>query len=156
MLGLAALVLALRLQLPWQPMLQSFGMATLGLVLIMYPLLSYWLGFGDFNVIYGTAPSLSLAAVCAHAAGLAAFALAASRLTSRDRTAYWAELAASYPGRLCHFSEDDAARLRALERSWTHVLPGVRQELHDLRELRDWIAEHNRQVQSTQPADAQS
>jgi hypothetical protein len=155
LLGLGALLLALRPPRPWSDILQGFGLATLALVLLFYPALSYWWGFGDFRVIYGTSPTLSLLAAGVHAAGLAVFAAAAGRLTSRDRSEQWATLAAGYPDCFCDFANEDAARLRALERSWTRFLPGVRQELAGLRELRDWIDEHNRRVERDRRGDEQ-
>jgi hypothetical protein len=63
-----------------------------------------------------------------------------------------AELAASRPeGRLAMTAEA-AARLRALEASPQRFLPGARQEMQQLRDLRDWIDDHNRQLEASQPA----
>jgi len=135
--------------------LGSFALATLGLVLVLYPAMSYWWAFGDFAVIYGTDPVLTVLTACVHGAGLAAFFFAAERLVSQRRAEHWAALAARDPARLARLSDANAPRLRALETSWTRFLPGARQELLQLRELRDWIAEHNRQPAGEQAEDHQ-
>jgi len=148
-LGMAALVVAMRLARPWHHILQSFGMATLVLVLVLYPIMSYWPGFGDFTVIYGTSLAFTTMVAAVHVAGLLAFAILADLATQRDRCAHWAGLVESYPGRRAHFGDTDAVRLQTLERSWLRFLPGVRQEMNQLRDLRDWIVAHNRQLEES-------
>jgi hypothetical protein len=148
LLGLVALLLSLRLQTYWRDCLQSFSLATLGLVLIYYPFLSYMTGIGDFRVIYGTSLTLSIIAGLVHGVGLFIFASVAGRLGRRGRSARWSSMADTYPSRMLEVPEESSARLRTLEASWTRFLPGVRQELDELRDLRDWVEEHNRQVRA--------
>jgi hypothetical protein len=147
LLGMGSLLISERLRPLHRDFLQGFSLSTLGLVLLFYPALSLGMGFGDFQWIYRTSPMLTVIAAAVHVGGLVIFTRLATRHMKRARNAQWEELAAQNPRGHLAMTEEKAARLRELEASPQRFLPGVRQELQELRDLRDWVEAHNRQLE---------
>jgi hypothetical protein len=146
-LGLLAGYLALRLRPPWRDMGLSFAHATLLLDLVLYPAVSMVDGIGDFRWIYARdVPTLSMIAGVVHGLGLIAY-IGMARLQSRQsRREARAALSERFAGQEITLRPEIVARLDDLEKHERvrRLEPAEREELNQLRELRDWSAEHNR------------
>jgi len=151
LLGLLALVAALRARQARRDVLLGLAHATLLLVLVFYPLMSAIERAGDFVTIYGRAPNgLHWVAGAVHALGLAAYAYAVKFLGREARQEAHAEWDARFADRVVVLCPEALTRLASLEQEgrFRRLTPDERQELAQLGELRAWSAEHNRGVSS--------
>lgn len=150
-LGLAALVLALRLRAVWRDVAASFGHATLLLVLLLYPALSFVDGAGDFLYIYTSeTPTLAVLAGAVHALGLGAYLFLTRQLGRRATRETHADWSCRFAGQRLSLTSERLERLHTLEagQAARRLLPEERAELEQLRELQGWIAEHNAGIAS--------
>lgn len=152
-LGLAALLVAARLRAAWRDIALAFAHATVLLVLLLYPALSFVDGVGDFRTIYsGATPTLSLLAAAVHALGLGLYLLVARQLAHQAKAEVRAAWSDRFAGQAVSLRPEQLDRLQILEaaESSGQLHSGEREELAGLREARAWVVEHNRRVQEAE------